>query len=483
MVPTVAFEQEIKSYQQQQNAAARLIKIVSNLWINQGVELVLFRNQILHQRPGSLLHIHKHASNLIGTTTLCISNILEVAEAIQEMELPPSRIDIGTLTLDFSRQQNDGDPLYLFVRKRLASVIRHEAFQAKDVILYGFGRIGRLLARELINTTGDGKQLRLRAIVVREEIDGASLTKRANLLKWDSIHGNFDGTVDIDNEKKALVINGITVYMLSAGAPEDIDYSVYAIQNALVIDNTGAYREQQELARHLKAKGVAQVLLTAPGKGVPNIVYGLNENSISPGETTLCSAASCTTNAITPVLAVIDKELGIASGHIETVHAYTNDQNLVDNIHKKYRRGRAAALNMVITETGAGVAVSKVLPSLAGKITSNAVRVPIPNGSLAILQLEVEQSCTVNGIHDILLNAALKGSLVEQIKYENNPDLVSVDVIGTTAAAVVDAPATIVSSNGKNIVIYVWYDNEYGYVNQVMRLARHQAGVRQYSYY
>lgn len=482
MVSTATFEQEIKSYQQQQNAAARLAEIVSNLWINQGVELVLFRNQILHQRPSSLLQLHRHASSLVGTKC-CISNILEVAEVIQEMDLPPSRIDIGTLTLDFGKQQNSGDSIYLFVRRRLASVIRHESFHAKDVILYGFGRIGRLLARELINTTGDGKQLRLRAIVVREKIDAASLMKRANLLKRDSIHGNFEGTVDIDNEKKALVINGITVYMLSASVPEDIDYSAYGIQNALVIDNTGAFRDQQELARHLKAKGVVQVLLTAPGKGVPNVVYGINENNISPGETTICSAASCTTNAITPVLAAIDKELGIITGHIETVHAYTNDQNLVDNIHKKYRRGRAAALNMVITETGAGTAVSKVLPSLAGKLTSNAVRVPIPNGSLAILQLEVEQPCTAGRIHDVLLNAALNGPLVEQIKYENNPDLVSSDIIGTTAAAVVDAPATIVSSNGKNVVIYVWYDNEYGYVNQVMRLARHQAGVRQYSYY
>src|SRR5690606_4215876 len=254
------------------------------------------------------------------------------------------------------------------------------------VVLYGFGRIGRLLARELINTTGDGKQLRLRAIVVREKINTASLTKRANLLKRDSIHGDFEGTVDIDDKNNALVINGITVYVLSANTPEHIDYTVCGIQNALVIDNTGAFREQRELERHLEAKGVSQVLLTAPGKGVPNIVYGINENEISPGETTICSAASCTTNAISPVLTVIDKNLGITTGHVETIHAYTNDQNLVDNIHKKYRRGRAAALNMVITETGAGTAVSTVLPSLAGKLTSNAVRVPIPNGSLAILQ-------------------------------------------------------------------------------------------------
>lgn len=480
MVPFTTFEQEIKSYQQQQNAAARLAEIVSDLWINQGIELVLFRNKILHQRPSSLLHLHSHSAILTGIK-LDVSEVLEVAEIIQEMELPPATIDLGTLTMDFRKGSEDA--IYLFVRKRLASAIRHRPFPAKDVVLYGFGRIGRLLARELINTTGDGKQLRLRAIVVREKINTASLTKRANLLKRDSIHGDFEGTVDIDDKNNALVINGITVYVLSANTPEHIDYTVCGIQNALVIDNTGAFREQRELERHLEAKGVSQVLLTAPGKGVPNIVYGINENEISPGETTICSAASCTTNAISPVLTVIDKNLGITTGHVETIHAYTNDQNLVDNIHKKYRRGRAAALNMVITETGAGTAVSTVLPSLAGKLTSNAVGVPIPNGSLAILQLEVQQACTTERIHNILLNAALEGPLIEQIKYENDPELVSVDIVGTTAAAVIDAPATIVSANGKNVVIYVWYDNEYGYVNQVLRLARYQAGVRQYSYY
>lgn len=482
MVPTTTFEQEIKSYQEQQNAAACLAEIVSDLWINQSVELLLFRNPILHQRPGSILHLHGHTAVLSGVQ-LRIFDTMEMASAIREMNLPPSRIDIGTLAVDFKKQQNQAESIAYFVRRRLAPVIRHQSFEARDVVLYGFGRIGRLLARELVNTIGDGQQLRLRAVVVREKIDATSLAKRANLLKRDSIHGDFEGIIEIDPEKNALIINGMTVYFISASAPEDIDYTTYGIQKALVIDNTGAFRDEAALSRHLQADGAAQVLLTAPGKGVPNIVYGVNEGEVSATETTICSAASCTTNAISPVLAVIDNELGIATGHIETVHAYTNDQNLVDNMHKKYRRGRAAALNMVITETGAGTAVSKVLPALAGKLTANAVRVPIPNGSLAILQLEVQNDCTLEGVKNSLKQAALEGNLVEQIKYENNPDLVSSDMIGTTAAAVVDIPATIVSADGRHVVLYVWYDNEYGYVHQVMRLARHLAGVRQYSCY
>jgi glyceraldehyde 3-phosphate dehydrogenase len=179
----------------------------------------------------------------------------------------------------------------------------------------------------------------------------------------------------------------------------------------------------------------------------------------------------------------VEDSLGIKKGHLETIHAYTNDQNLVDNMHKKYRRGRAAALNMVITETGAGEAVAKALPSLAGKITSNAIRVPVPNGSLAILYLETKQRTSKEGINTILKKYALEGDLVEQIKYSLSNELVSTDIIGTSAPAIYDSNATIVSPDGKNIVLYVWYDNEYGYAQQVIRLAKYIAKVRRYTYY
>src|SRR5690606_14491931 len=293
----------------------------------------------------------------------------------------------------------------------------------------------------------------------------------------------FEGTVTIDEEKRALIINGVTVYVISASTPEEIDYTKYGIQNALVIDNTGAFRDKEQLSRHLASKGASQVLLTAPGKGVPNIVYGVNNDMIDTENESIFSAASCTTNAISPILDVIHNAIGIKQGHIETIHSYTNDQNLVDNMHKKSRRGRAAALNMVITETGAGSAVAKVLPALAGKLTSNAIRVPVLNGSLAILNLELNNKTTFKQLNDLLKKAALDGDLVEQISYTNNSELVSSDIIGTSAASVIDAPANIVSEDGKTAIIYVWYDNEYGYSHQVMRLARHIAGVRRYTYY
>ena len=350
-------------------------------------------------------------------------------------------------------------------------------------MLYGFGRIGRLLARELMSKIGKGQQLRLRAIVTRDKNDAVLLEKRASLLRYDSVHGDFNGSVIADPENNALLINGTTVHIITANTPEEIDYTAFGIEDALVIDNTGAFTTEEALKRHLTSKGADKVLLTAPGKGVPNIVYGVNHEDYNPDEVNIFSAASCTTNAITPVLKAVEDTLGVVKGHLETIHAYTNDQNLVDNMHKKYRRGRAAALNMVITETGAGSAVAKALPALAGKLTSNAIRVPVPNGSLVVLNLEVGKNTSIEEVNNIMKKYALEGDLVEQIKYSLNNELVSSDIVGTSAPAIFDSNATIVSGDGKNIVMYVWYDNEYGYSHQVIRLAKYIAKVRRYSYY
>jgi glyceraldehyde 3-phosphate dehydrogenase len=299
----------------------------------------------------------------------------------------------------------------------------------------------------------------------------------------DSVHGPFPGTVEVDLENKALIINGQIVHMIEASSPDTVDYEQYGIKNALVIDNTGAFRDRDALSLHLKSKGVSKVILTAPGKEVPNIVYGVNHKNLDIENENIYSAASCTTNAIVPVLKVLHEKLGIEKGHIETVHAYTNDQNLLDNMHKKHRRGRSAAINMVITETGAAKAVTKVLPDLSGKLTANAVRVPVPNGSLAIMNLTVSKETSIEEVQSIMKDAALNGDLVNQIKYSIENELVSSDIVGEPCCSVYDAPATIVHPDKKNIVVYVWYDNEFGYTKQVIRLAKHVAKVRRLIYY
>jgi glyceraldehyde 3-phosphate dehydrogenase len=252
----------------------------------------------------------------------------------------------------------------------------------------------------------------------------------------------------------------------------------------LVIDNTGVFRDRENLSRHLKSKGVSKVLLTAPGKGdIPNIVYGVNQNSVDIDLERIFSAASCTTNAIVPGLEVLEKKIGVVKGHIETIHAYTNDQNLLDNYHKKTRRGRSAPLNMVITETGAGSAAAKAIPSLKGKLTSNAVRVPVPNVSLAILTVELNRPSSLEEINEMFLDASLRGTLIEQIRYSNSTEFVSSDGIGDSCACIYDSPATQVSADGKTVIVYLWYDNEFGYTSQVIRLARHLGKVKSYRYY
>jgi len=481
MSPIKNFETELSLQVEKRRATVKLIKIISDLWYDKTVELIMFRNQMIDRNVSEILNLISYAKKFVKKP-ISVFDAVQIAKAISKIDLPPSKIDIGKLAYEY---YNDGDGDYFsFVSDKLKGSKKANSFKPKEVVLYGFGRIGRLLARELTSKTGKGKQLRLRAIVTRGDITPMILEKRADLLRNDSVHGKFPGVIIADLDKKALIINGITVYIISANKPEEIDYTKYGIHDALVIDNTGAFRTKDALRRHLNAKGVDKVMLTAPGKdGVPNIVYGVNHNEYDPDKNDIFSAASCTTNAIAPVLQAIDEELGIEKGHLETIHAYTNDQNLVDNMHKKYRRGRAAAINMVITETGAGNAVGKAVPSLLGKLTSNAIRVPVPNGSLAILNLKINKKSDKQGVNEIIKKYALEGHLVEQIKYAISNELVSSDIVGTSAPAIYDSEATIVDKDGNSIILYVWYDNEYGYSHQVIRLARYIAKVRRFTYY
>lgn len=476
------YEKELAFQNDRRRAAVAFIKAVSDLWYDKSIELVLFRNQLINSNVSEIINLHEYAGEFVNKP-ISVFDSVEIAQAILKLDMPPAKLDIGKLTYEYHLEENKYQDAVSFVAGKLGDAQQVENIKPKDVVLYGFGRIGRLLARELMTKAGKGSQLRLRAIVTRGEITESVLEKRASLLAQDSVHGDFAGTVSYDVDAKSLIVNGTTVALISANGPEEIDYTSYGINDALIIDNTGAFRDDKALARHLKAKGASKVLLTAPGKGIPNIVHGVNHLDHNPDQVDIFSAASCTTNAITPILKAMEDSYGVVKGHLETIHAYTNDQNLVDNMHKKYRRGRAAALNMVITETGAGKAVSKALPSFEGKLTSNAIRVPVPNGSLAILNLELENTTSKEGINQTLKKYALEGDLVEQIKYSIDNELVSSDIIGSNAPSIFDSNATIVDEGGKNAVLYVWYDNEYGYSHQVIRLAKYIAKVRRFTYY
>ncbi len=478
-----AYETQLNDWIVQEKAAIELIGTIGKLWFEKSVELILFRNQLVDRSVSEIMNLHLYAKNIVKKP-ITVNETLEISKAIYNANVCPSRVDIGKLAYEYHQEKANFKSVDEFIGNKLKDLIGAKStVTPKDVVLYGFGRIGRLAARELISQAGKGEQLRLRAIVTRGSSND-DIIKRADLLRTDSVHGNFPGTVIEDLENKALIINGHTVHMIDAKNPEDVDYTAYGINDALVIDNTGVFRDDVELSRHLKAKGVSKVLLTAPAKGnVPNVVHGINHETVDTKNGQIFSAASCTTNAIMPILYVIDKELGIQKGHIETVHSYTNDQNLLDNYHKKYRRGRSAALNMVITETGAESALKKVLPHLSGKFTANSVRVPTPNVSLAILNLNINKEVTRDEVNEIIRKYALNGALVEQIQYAFSNELVSSDVIGNPCPSVFDSNATIISPDKKSIVLYVWYDNEYGYTRQVIRFSKHIAEVRRATYY
>jgi glyceraldehyde 3-phosphate dehydrogenase len=478
-----AYDEQLQHWVGKERKAVDLINAVSKLMYDKQVELVLFRNPLLDTSVSEILRLHDHARKMINKP-INVYDSAELAVLLLNLDLAPAKIDIGKLAYEWSLEKDNFKSQSDFISGKLGYIINADknAFEPRDVVLYGFGRIGRIAARELVKQAGKGQQLRLRAIVVRKDSE-QEIIKRAALLRNDSVHGPLDGTVDIDLPNKELIINGQRVQIIAAANPEDVDYESHGISNALVIDNTGVFTDKEALSRHLKAKGVSRVLLTAPGKEIPNIVYAVNQDKLQLDEHRIVSAASCTTNAIVPILKVINDNFGVERGHIETVHAYTNDQNLLDNFHKKPRRGRSAAVNMVITSTGAGKAVAKVLPELEGKLTANAVRVPTPNGSLAILSLTVSKETSQEEIVNTLKDAAFEGNLVNQIYFSMDDELVSSDIIGNTCCSVFDAPATIVHTDKKNVVLYVWYDNEFGYTKQVIRLAKYISKVRRLHYY
>ena len=461
------------------------VNLIGQLYYDKSIELILFRSQLIDRSASVILYKHSYSKTVIGKV-LKIKDSVAIARALLDLDLPPARIDIGRLNKEWTEDGDSYPHVNAFVQDKLKELTGKKVNYDKpvDVVVYGFGRIGRLVTRELI-IQGNGTQLNVRAIVTRGNSE-EEIRKRASLFRHDSIHGPFRGVAIEDVDNKTLIINGHKVKMIAANSPEEVNYAEYGIHDALMIDSTGVFNNREGLSRHLNAPGIARVLLTAPGKGdIPNIVYGVNHDngSVDYKNETIYSAASCTTNAIVPVLHVIETRLGIDKGHIETIHAYTNDQNLTDNYHKKPRRGRSAPMNMVLTSTGAASAAAKAIPSLKGKLTANAVRVPIPNVSLAIMTLTVSRQTTLEEVTEILRDAALKGRLVEQIRFSASNEAVSTDFIGDSCAGIYDAPATQVSADGRTIVVYVWYDNEFGYTIQVIRLAKQIAGVNWYTYY
>ncbi|MBA6262265.1 MAG: glyceraldehyde 3-phosphate dehydrogenase [Colwellia sp.] len=469
-------EQYQASWQERQTFAENMQPIIGQLFRNKGLEVSIYGRPLVNASAIDIIKAHKSVA-LHEESKLRLRESFPFIDALNKMDLAPARIDVGKLAYRYLFQgQANGLSIEQFLEKELVTINKNSDIQKpKDVVLYGFGRIGRLLARLLIERAGPSSKLNLRAIVIRPSGKG-DLAKRASLLRRDSVHGAFNGSITIDEENSVIKANGAFIQVIYAKSPSDIDYTQYGINDALVVDNTGVWSDEEGLGQHLQSKGVAKVLLTAPAKGdIKNIVYGVNQDMILADDK-IISAASCTTNAITPVLKAINDEFGIKNGHVETVHSYTNDQNLIDNYHPAPRRGRSAPLNMVISTTGAAKAVAKALPELKGLLTGNAIRVPTPNVSMAIMNLNLKKSTDKAALNDYLRNISLNSKLQNQVDYTASTEIVSTDLVGSRYAGVVDSQATIV--DGDRAVLYVWYDNEFGYSCQVVRVMLEMAGIQ-----
>ena len=450
--------------------AEAMIPLVGQLYRKNNVVTSIYGRGLINRSVIAILKAHRFARHRVGDVCeLTVRDTYPVLQAMSEMDLGSASVDLGKMAVKY-KEEGNGRSLEQFLADELASVAgkrESNLHQGTDVVLYGFGRIGRLLARILVEKTGAGDGLRLRAIVVRKGAEN-DLVKRASLLRRDSVHGSFDGTIVVDEENNTITANGSLIQVIYSNDPKTVDYTQYGIKDALLVDNTGRWRDEEGLSQHLACPGIARVLLTAPGKGnLKNIVHGINHGEISADDK-IISAASCTTNAIVPVLKAINDRFGIVNGHVETVHSYTNDQNLIDNFHTGSRRGRSAPLNMVLTETGAATAAAKALPFLEGKLTGNAIRVPTPNVSMAILSLNLEKNTDRNEVNEYLRQIAMHSDLQKQIDYVCSQEVVSTDFVGSRHAGVVDAEATICTEN--RLILYVWYDNEYGYSCQVVRI-------------
>jgi len=464
-----------KDWKQREALAEGMIPVIGKLYRERNVSTYMYGNNMVNSSVTDLMKAHRFVRQ-VEMNELSEFDTAPMLDAVAKLQLGPAHLDLGKMVVKYQRGGN-GRSVDDFVQDELAEIVGSDIKplpEPQDVVLYGFGRIGRLVARILIDKAGGGDVLRLRAIVIRKSKLDNDLEKRAALLRRDSVHGSFKGTIRVLSESNTLVVNGNPIKVIYANSPEEIDYTEYGINNALIVDNTGVWKDNAGLGGHLRP-GASKVLLTAPaGDDIPNIVYGINHHEITP-ERSIISAASCTTNAIVPVLKCLLDEYGINNGHVETVHAYTNDQNLIDNHHKGDRRGRSAALNMVLTSTGAAKAVAKAIPELRGKLTGNAIRVPTPNVSMAILNLQLGRETNVGELNEFLRQKALHSSLQQQIGYTVSTEAVSTDFVGSRQACVLDSQATIV--DGNSCVLYCWYDNEFGYSCQVVRCLEKFAGV------
>jgi glyceraldehyde 3-phosphate dehydrogenase len=325
------------------------------------------------------------------------------------------------------------------------------------VAINGFGRIGRLVARAILERPDSGLEL----VTINDLADAKS---NAWLFSRDSVHGKYPGTVTAEGDD--LIIDGKRIKVTKERDPANLPHGENGVE--LVLECTGFFTDRDSAQKHIDA-GAKKVLISAPGKNVDlTVVYGVNHDKLEAGHT-IVSNASCTTNCLAPVAKVLNDAIGIERGLMTTVHAYTNDQKILDQIHSDLRRARAAAMNIIPTTTGAARAVGEVLPELKGKLDGSAIRVPVPDGSLVDLTFTPKRDTTKDEVNAILKAASEEGPLKGILLFSDEP-LVSIDIVHTPASSTVDSLETAVI-DGKLVRVVSWYDNEWGFSNRMVDTA------------
>jgi len=325
------------------------------------------------------------------------------------------------------------------------------------VAINGFGRIGRLVARAILERGDSGLEL----VTINDLADAKS---NAWLFSRDSVHGKYLGTVAADGDD--LVIDGKRIAVTAERDPANLPHGKHGVD--IVLECTGFFTDRESAQKHIDG-GAKRVLISAPAKGVDlTVVYGVNHDKLT-GDHHIVSNASCTTNCLAPVAKVLNDSIGIERGLMTTVHAYTNDQKILDQIHPDLRRARAAAMSMIPTTTGAARAVGEVLPELKGKLDGSAIRVPVPDGSLIDLTFTPKRDTSVEEVNAILKAASESGPMKGVLVYSDEP-LVSIDIVHTPASSTIDSLETAVL-DGKLVRVVAWYDNEWGFSNRMVDTA------------
>jgi glyceraldehyde 3-phosphate dehydrogenase len=334
-------------------------------------------------------------------------------------------------------------------------------YPVTKIAINGFGRIGRYIAKLL---------LQHRALQLVAINDLAHPKAIHHLLKYDSVHGKFDGTLSLQDE--SLSIQGSLIQLYSKADPQDLPWTELGVD--VVIECTGRFTHREGAEKHLKA-GAKKVIISAPVQdpSIPMVVLGVND-SILEGSESIISNASCTTNCLAPMIKVLDENFGVLKGFASTVHSYTNDQNLHDAPHQDLRRARAAAYSIIPTTTNAGKALDSILPELKGRIEASAMRVPVPDGSLTDLIVELKRDVTTESVNQAF-RAAESGRLKGFLQVESDP-IVSMDILGNPHSCIIDEALT--SAKGNLVKVVGWYDNESGYANRLVNLVEKIAGIR-----